>query len=517
MNCIFCDDREKKFAINLQTGAWKCFHLNKCGAVGSWFDFMKHFNDKPMRLDGQDNFKIPQQRIYKKPDIKSDKVDDRLYDYFLKRKISKDTVKYFKIGIINNAIAFPHFENKEIVFVKYRAFDEKKFWNEKDCKPILFNMDNCKDESILNIVEGHFDVMAAHEYGIKAVSVPNGTADLTWIETCWDFIDRFQKVYLYFDNDPAGQDAAEKIVKRLGEWRCYNVLLPEKDLNDCLIKGVWDEAIKEQIDNAVEYNLTALKKAEHFRNQVKELNKDVLKKYGYEIGFSKLNGFLKGWREGEVTIIHGHNGSGKSTYISQEILFQIGKDFKCCMLSLEMLPKRYLNWMCNQYCKKENLKDEDIDQAFNFMGDKLIIFNRVGEISKEEMFDTFKFAARKYNVKYFILDSLMRVKFDNRYELNEQKNFLDDCKNFAMEYECHFFLIAHPRKGISDNSRPEKSDILGTSNIGNLSDNIIALYRHTKKEFIDSELSIQKNREFGNLGSINLFFDSIQKTFTEEK
>ena len=47
MNCPFCDpaDTEKKFAINLGNGAYKCAHENRCGVSGSWYEFQKMHND----------------------------------------------------------------------------------------------------------------------------------------------------------------------------------------------------------------------------------------------------------------------------------------------------------------------------------------------------------------------------------------------------------------------------------------------------------------------------------------
>lgn len=516
MNCIFCDDKEKKFAVNLDNGAFQCLRQNNCGRKGSFYDLQRHFGDTPLPPNSSRSFITPK-KIYKKPAVKSDPRSKELYDFFTARKITKDTLDKFKIGQKGEAIAIPHFCDGEIVFIKYRSISDKRFWNEKDSKPILYNMDACKDESILRIFEGQFDVMAASQYGIDGVSVPNGVSDLIWIDNCWDYIDGFKNIYLYFDNDTAGQDAVDFIVKRLGEWRCYNVLLPGKDMNECLIKGIGVDKIIEAEKCATEYTHDKLKKADYFRDQVIKLNQTREEKYGHEIGFKNVNRICRGWRDGELTIIHGHNGSGKSTIINQEILFQIGKGHKICMLSLELPPKRYLSWMCQQHVRAEYITDENINTAFNFFGDNLIIVNHVGEITRENLFDIFRFAARKYSIKFFVLDSMMRVKFDFRHELIDQKNFIDDCKNFAMEFNGHFFLIAHPRKGQSDNSKPNISDILGTSNIGNVCDNILAMWRSKEidSEKCDSVFYIQKNREYGERGEVKMFFNSGHRIFVE--
>lgn len=523
--CPKCGD-DKTFAISLDTGAFQCLRKNNCGIQGSWYEFQKLFSDKPLPLDGDNNFYCkPNSKKYILPQVKSELVTDKLYNYFDARKIPKEIVKEFKIGIKNNAVMFPHFEEGELKFIKYRSLSEKKFWNENDCKPVLFNMDVCKGESVLRITEGHFDAMAAKVYDLKAVSVPNGVGDLSWIESCWDYIEQFQYIYLFFDNDDAGQDAIKNIASRLGTWRCYNVILPEKDLNDCLMKGVPSELIYHAEANAVEFNHYILKKAKDYREDVKELNKHKEKRFGQSSCIKGLSQILKGWREEEVTIIQGRNGSGKSTFVNQELLHFVANEKQGCIASLELTPRRYLNWLCIQHNKTSELTDETIDQAFDFFGNDLFVVNKTGEISKEELFDVFTFAARKYGMKYFIIDSLMRLKFDPRYEHNAQKNFISDCSDFAKMYECHIFIIAHPRKGEHGNKRPSKEDVSGSGDITNLADNVLAMWRPDNEtiekslkqgeDISQAYLYVQKNREWGTEDLIELDFNENSKLFSQ--
>jgi len=189
---------------------------------------------------------------------------------------------------------------------------------------------------------------------------------------------------------------------------------------------------------------------------------------------------------------------------------------KCCILSLELSPKRYLNWMVIQNNRSSHIDDDMIDKTFNFFGNNLYVINKTGEIDKELLFDVFKFAARKYGIKFFVIDSLMRIKFNHRYELNEQKDFIGDCKDFSTEFDCHVFIITHPRKGDGRNYKPNKMDIYGSSNIPNLTDNVLALWRpEDGKEDFDAELFVQKNREFGKQDSIKFLFNDDHKLYIE--
>ena len=72
MNCPFCDDKEKKFAISLQDGAFNCLHQNNCGVKGSWWDFQKRLGDIPVKLDSDRTFYPTQIKTFTKPKIKAE-------------------------------------------------------------------------------------------------------------------------------------------------------------------------------------------------------------------------------------------------------------------------------------------------------------------------------------------------------------------------------------------------------------------------------------------------------------
>jgi len=521
MNCPFCGDDKKHFAISLADGAFKCLRKAECGRSGSWWDFQKMLNDIPKMLNSQYKIEL-EPKIYKKPIVHSDPATKELYDFHEKRKIKKETVKHFHIGIKGNNIMIPHYENGELIFVKYRPLDKKTFWNDKDNKPILFNMDECKDEPFLRITEGHWDTMAAHEYGIKTVSVPNGIGDNTWIETCWDYLDKFERIYLYFDDDKdkeinAGQTTAIDISKRLGEWRCYNVKLPHKDLNECLMKDVPPEIIFECEANAKGYSHKLIKSLHEMESRLIAYSKDDLRRYGYTISIKGLHDILRGWRVGEVTAICGYPGSGKSTYLDQELLYQAQHGFKSCLVSLEMDSEQFLLWMCTQWCKKETPGENDIHNFCINYGHDISFLDITGFIDKILIWDAFKFAARKYGIKFFAIDSLMRINFkgnSSEHIYNEQKNFLSDCKDFAMENGCHVFIIVHPKKKGSIKEELNGMDIFGSSATYNLIDNLVFIWKNSDTE--KTEIYTEKNRVHGDNDRVYLDFNKQHRTFYEE-
>ena len=117
--------------------------------------------------------------------------------------------------------------------------------------------------------------MTLHQYGVPALSVPFGGgkgAKQQWIETEFDRLLMFDKIYLCFDNDAEGQAAVDELLGRLGRHRCFVVQLPlpYKDANACLMAGVTPEVIKICFANAKSLDPIELKSAACFVEQVIE-------------------------------------------------------------------------------------------------------------------------------------------------------------------------------------------------------------------------------------------------------
>jgi twinkle protein len=524
MNCPFCGDSEEKFAINIESGAFKCLHENKCGRTGSFYQFQTDLGDKPER-ETRYYDRARKRPDYKKPEVKAHKVTSDIGKFFENRKISQETMKFFRIGKDENGnMLFPYFKNGEVVNVKHRSLD-KKFFSEKNAEPVLFNRDNIKSDELI-ITEGEIDAMTFHEYGYEAVSVPSGVNDLRWIENEWEWLEKYSVIYLCLDMDTAGEKAVDEIVKRLGRWRCYRVALPEKDINDCLMKGRDWEQIAGCIAEAKSYDLEEITRPNFFADAIKEIERNPEKLHGIKTGIPKLDEMLKGWREGEVTVWTGYSGAGKTTLLNCVALNIIEKAMQAvCVCSLEMPMARLLRWLMKQ--KVGPLTEEKIDEIADELESYLFLVNQNNIITDKKLFEIFEFTAKKYGVKYYIVDSLMKIDLgsDGYDELRYQKRFMNNMTEFARKYSAHVHLVAHPRKGSADESIPGKMDISGTVDIANLAHNVITMWRPSGEKrdkliknrgyILDAVLYLKKNREFGTEGRIDMRFDGENRRYVQ--
>lgn len=524
-NCPFCQDRERKGGMSLSDGSFNCLHLNNCGAKGSFYDFQKRMGDTPEKSNREVFFNQTRKQ-YSRPKTEMRTPTSNVAAYLHARGFTDETIAHFRFGAENDdTVMIPYYKGEQLVNVKYRSItDKKKMRVEKDAEPTLFNRDQITDEQLV-ICEGEYDCAALHQYGIESVSVPNGASGMAWLEVEWDYIDTFSEIYICMDNDEAGRKAAREIALRVGEWRCKNVVLPKKDANECLMAGYARADILAAFSAASDFKPETLVGPMFFHEKVQNVFRQGSKLFGIKTPWEGVNAILKGWRDGELTVWSGRNGSGKSTILNQVFIGLAAQDVRTCIYSGEMPPERYLRWAVIQHLQNSSPPPERVHDSLYWMDKHVYILNITAIIAPDKLLADFEYAARRYAVKHFIVDSLMKISFKAQDEYHQQQEFVSKLCNFVQKFHCHIHLVAHPRKTDSDEDETGKVDIKGSSHITDLCSNVIVLHRVSEKKKAalkktgvipaDMKLYIKKNREFGVEGSVNMIFNEETKSFTE--
>lgn len=532
------------FALNVQKRTYNC-RRGSCAAQGTFTELCRRFGEMPdtepyknsHRAHRAHSEPFKQLKQYSKPSEPSKPLTDAVTAYMAKRGISKATLD--RCHVLSDGegnIKFDFFdENKEHVFTKYRPArktqkGERKSWRDKGTKPILYLMDLCDTTKPLIITEGEIDCLSIIECGIpNAVSVPSGAQDLTFLDTCYDWLENFNEIILFGDNDKPGRQLVRELTNRLGEYRIAIVTAEAykdcKDANELLYR-YGEEAIAEAIGSAVHVPIAGLLNL----SDVTPFNPSTAERVSS--GISQLDKSLGGFFMGQLTVWSGRRGEGKSTILGQMLLEAIKSGFNVCAYSGELSAQHFQFWIDLQAAGSENvtfvtdtltgekipaLPDRVRNNIHEWYRDKAYLYdNSIAESSEaDSVIQLFEYAVKRYNCRVFMVDNLMSVRYDDGNDFyRKQSIFCGRLVEFAKKYNVHVHLVAHPRKTAD---RLSNDDISGSADITNRADNVITMTRLDVRQqnelHCDTVLEVIKNRMFGRKSEIALRFNPTCRRF----
>lgn len=540
--CPYCQGGQRNdkysFALNVDKKTYNC-KRGKCSVSGHFVELCRDFGEETEK-----RFNISRKKKYKPPkvEVKSN-ISSKTEEYLRKRGFSRET--WEKRGVFENErnIAFPYYQDGELVLVKYRPprkvkEGESKGWREPGGKPVFWGMDDCNPEKPLIITEGEMDTLALVECGLEnVVSVPSGNKDLNCIKECWGWLEQFQKVIIWGDNDEPGKEMVDELVRRLGEWRCYVVESPHKDANVHLFLEGKESTIK-AVEDARAIPIKGLLRLSEVRAF------DITECERAASGFKGIDHHIGGFVMGQVSIWTGENGSGKSTFLGQILTNAIEQGHAVCAYSGELTASLYKYWTELQMAGKDFLSSKhdpirdrttyyvppDLrDIIEDWYHDKYFLYDAMsGPSTTEDILRTFEQAARRYRCKVFLIDNLMTTVFDGseRDYYRQQSEFIGRVKDFSHKYNVHSHIVAHPRK---TNGQLTKADVSGSGDITNRADNVFGVERvqeeEKEKEGLDYDAMVHvlKSRLTGKQDiHIRFRFSEMSKRFwmlqeTEER
>jgi len=500
--------KEKCLAVNTIDGCWLCHHCGWSGGLNK--------NEKAFAIS---KGKLPQNVI----------------DYFKGRGISEGILEQEHIGFVTEFgkgwIKFPYFKNSVCVNNKYRT-STKDFRQEKGGVKCLYRLDKISksDQTSLIITEGEIDALSCVQAGYEATSIPDGapSPETKNFQTKFDFLnnthkifDKYKKIILAGDNDKPGKKAIFELARRIGFERCYTVQYPDgcKDINDVL-KSKDIAGVKQVIKNAKPFPVEGIVSPQDCYN---ELLQD------YEYGIEK--GLSTGWvdvdslytvRVGEMTIVTGIPGSGKSNFIDALCMNLILKHkWRIGAFSPENWPvKRHMKTLLEKLIQKSfddskygtRMTPEDIKDGTFFLQDNFkFIMPRKEIMSVDTILKYARILCLQYGIKGLIIDPWNELEHQQKHGEREDQYIsksLTKIRQFARHNGLHIWVIAHP-KNLTKNSDgnydpPTMYDISGGAHWRNKADNGICVYRDFETNLTTIIVQKIRFREIGQLGEASL-------------
>lgn len=256
--------------------------------------------------------------------------------------------------------------------------------------------------------------------------------------------------------------------------------------------------------------------------------------HGVSLGLPKLDeGFL--CRPSELTLVTGISSHGKTQMLMQWVN-HLSKNHKCLVMSMEMRPEISIARLCKIALGRNSTgappTEKFIRDYCNDKKEKIYIYDQQQETTSADVFASIIYAKEVLDVQYIILDSLMTIADvgENDTGYNEQKKFLNKLSVLCKALKVHIFLVAHLRKVTDELTAPDAQAIYGSSNIRNICDSILMIYRNKLKEkwamdgekpeeelrtIPDAMVYIQKQRNFPYEGKFGFYFNKNSLTYQE--
>ena len=432
-----------------------------------------------------------------------------------KRKISEKTNEFYRIYRYGNTLRFPYYdEGGRVVGFKIRS-KKKDFHYEGASTPCLFgqHLFPTSGKRIV-ITEGELDAASCYEVmsGWPMVSLPHGAASAKKdLQKAIPFLQGYQEIVLFFDNDEAGRTATELASGILPSGRVKVARLDSyKDASDALQAGDSD-SIRKAIWDAKPYRPDGIIDGKNLLNVVTEPTKACDHKYPYE----GMNDMLHGIRYGELITITAGTGSGKTSFVRDLAchLCKLGETIG--ILELESNTKRTaLGLMSSAVGKALHIGEHDeteLTEAFDatLANWNVFLFDGFGSFDPDVIYNRIEYLASGLECRIIFLDhlSILLSGLDG-----DERRMIDSTmtrlRSLVERTGITLFLVSHLRRSNSDSNSHEEGgrvslgQLRGSHSISQISDSVIALERDQQSEDSNntSTLRVLKNRYSGEVG-----------------
>ena len=493
-----------------------------CHNCGNWFWTKAYYDKEIAPKRGRKNAKDTEKAI--DLSLLRDDYPQELIDYFEQdRKLSIDLVRKMGIKWIPRTIdgneeimiAYPTFDGAKCTNVHYRALHkEKGFSQEAGCDPIPWNVNSVVGHDTMIITEGRMDALACIQAGYEAViSLGNGNKTRT------DLFDGFRHtlfaqvktVIIAVDNDDAGDDARNNLLKYFGAARCKVVKWRNcKDANEMLQKG-GEEAVRACIEAAELSEIPGEVTMADWEPGVFGYYDQGGIPSGLTIDLEQLASLEK-LEKGYFGVTSGFPGSGKSTFTLFKCLsMAVEHGWRICLYSPEKFPYKLLfhelaTMLIGRKLTRESVDMETYQNAMQFLDSHFHIIDANRCKGIDDILDSARQIGMRYGIDMTVIDPanwVDQTQARGGDPLERANYVIGQVVDFAQVENQLTWMVAHPRKPplMKDGKAyvPEMWDIAGTSDYANKA----AWVEILERDFNQARTIIHiKKVRFGHLGDV---------------
>ena len=483
------------------------------------------------------------------------------------RKLRASTLEKFGVrvsvseqdGKTPQARYFPY--TKQGKLVGYKVKSGEYTYSLGDIKGAdLFNWEQASKSGAYRLIvtEGEEDACAVdriyemygkEEYLPAIVSLPRGAgcAREALQQHAKEIKLLFKEVIFCFDNDKAGREAVQKAMLVLPNAK--SVHLPEKDANDCLLRGKAKAAYTALSFNATKPNNTRLV----FGEEVHDSARGQAQYGELTWPFEKLNAITRGIRYGETIYIGAGVKMGKSGLLNELAAHFIEQHgVKVFMAKPEESNKKTYKLLAGKIARKAfhdpdiEFDDEAYDKAGVILKEKLVMVNLYQHLGWESLKDDIV-AASSWGAKVVFIDPITNL--TNGIDSGTANTYLagisQELSAMALDLDIVIFIFCHlkaPEGNLSKDQRTNAyakgkytslgnaphelgGDVLSAQFAGSRammrSCNYMIGLEGNKDEALPDEvrntrvIRLLEDREFGEVGSFPVYWNKVTTRLLE--
>lgn len=414
--------------------------------------------------------------------------------------------------------------------VKYRGYDEKKFWlKQNGSLSDLFGPEfNAGSSKRLYITEGEFDAASLFQvlgksYPVK--SLPSASWSDKFIKKNFEYINSFKEVVYAGELDAAGSQSAERLYAMFPDKFYFVSMTKWKDANEFLVNGD-SETLKWAALKPQRYTPDNFYVGEEaIENAIKNENP-----YQYTpTGHVKLDEKIRGLVRGGIMFVKAPRGSGKTELIRY---FEIGllrncSESKIGLLHMEEMKSTTYRAMATYELgvnvrTKEDAKENGIDESKVIEaakqvadGDRTVVFEMREHDSPLQLLEHVRLGATVYGVTHFFIDHVQRLAYLSSEGADGATSLLtalgSRMAQLAKELNIAVIFISQ----VNDDGRTKYASALEEEAII-----CLKIERDTEaeseKERNTTHFIVDKNRPFSQLGDAGCVYYDPETTILDE-
>lgn len=446
-----------------------------------------------------------------------------------KRKLSQKTCQFYRILWDSPFLRCYYFsDDGSLSGAKVRQ-EGKEFFCEGEVKTLFGqNLFPSSGKRIV-ITEGELDAASCYEAmpGWPMVSIPNGApAAKKAVQRALPYLQGYEEIVLFFDNDEAGRSAAKEAAAVLppGKVKIAKLEGGYKDASDAL-QADDPQAIRVAIWSANEYRPDGIVEGKSLLEVVTSPNPPS----DYEYPYSGLQRKLHGIRLGELVTITAGSGIGKSSFCRELATHLLTKRERVGYLALEESNRRTaLGLMSAAVGKPLHIGIHDrkeLLEAYNssIANWNLYLFDGFGSYEPDLIYNRIEYLAAGLDCRVIFLDhlSILLSGLDG-----DERRMIDTTmtklRSLVERTGIALFLVSHLRRTMGDSNHEEGARVTlgqlrGSAAIAQLSDAVIALERNQQSDSTNlTTVRVLKNRFSGEVGvACQLNYDLNKCRFNE--